>query len=73
MVRTTATRDALARLASLQNIPIAYLDVIYDVVNAEVEEGGNAQTVGVMAFMTGVMVGKQEERARRKSPRHIKD
>ena len=73
MVRTIAKRDALAGLASLQDIPVAYLDAVCDVVNAELEKGGNVQTAGIMAFMTGVMVGKQEERARRKSPRHIKD
>ena len=73
MVRTIAKRDALAGLASSQDIPVAYLDVVCDVVNAELEKGGNVQTAGIMAFMTGVMVGKQEERARRKSTRHIND
>ena len=73
MVRTTAKRDALAGLANLQDIPVAYLDVVCDVVNADLEQGGNVQTAGIMAFMVGVMVGKQKERARRKFTRHIND
>ena len=76
-----AKKEELARLIFMQEMPDAYISSMARVMKSaiaclenrgEVTEYSLAVQCTIYAFMLGQMVGKQQERARRKSSQHIK-
>ena len=76
-----AKKEELARLIFMQEMPDAYISPMAEVMKSAlaclenrgvVTEYSLAAQCTIYAFMLGQMVGKQQERARRKSSQHIK-
>lgn len=77
-----AKKEELARLIFMQEMPDAYISSMAEVMKSALacleNQGGDvteyrlAGQCTIYAFMLGQMVGKQQERARRKSSQHIK-
>lgn len=76
-----AKKEELARLIFMQEMPDAYISPMAEVMKSAlaclknrgvVTEYSLAGQCTIYAFMLGQMVGKQQERARRKSSQHIK-
>ena len=76
-----AKKEELARLTFMQEMPDAYIPPMADVMKSAiaclenrgvVTEYSLAAQCTIYVFMLGQMVGKQQERARRKSSQHIK-
>ena len=76
-----AKKEELARLIFMQEMPDAYISPMAEVMKSVLASFKNRGVVTeyslaahctIYAFMLGQMVGKQQERARRKSSQHIK-
>ena len=76
-----AKKEELVRLIFMQETPDTYISPMKEVMKnvlaclenqGEVTEYSFAAQCTIYAFMLGQMVGKQQERARRKSSQHIK-
>ena len=76
-----AKKEELVRLIFMQETPDTYISPMTEVMKnvlaclenqGEVTEYSFAAQCTIYAFMLGQMVGKQQERARRKSSQHIK-
>lgn len=76
-----AKKEELARLTFMQEKPVAHTSSIAETMKSVlaclenqgvVTEYSFAAQCTIYAFMLGQMVGKQQERARRKSSQHIK-
>lgn len=76
-----AKKEELARLIFMQEMPDEYAAPMEEAMKnvlaclenqGEVTEYRFAAQCTIYAFMLGQMVGKQQERARRKSSQHIK-
>lgn len=76
-----AKKEELARLTFMQEMPVAYTSPMAETMKSVlacfknrgvVTEYSLAAQCTIYAFMLGQMVGKQQERARRKSSQHIK-
>ena len=76
-----AKKEELARLTFMQEMPVAYTSSMAETMKSVlaclenrgvVTEYSLAAQCTIYAFRLGQMVGKQQERARRKSSQHIK-